>query len=256
MSRIAMNLVGSISIVDLTVVSQHYGRDYIPFPFMQTRAAEMSPVAFEDYERGVIDRFDNGDLRAIRNWAGTYVRSDIRVEAHVQFIPADTTSVRVVAHRMGDRGYFARQTNADVVEIFSLSPYDLGGAVAEAMETTRPGSKPAIVIPEYQSRKPVVAEDTGVSVTSREEGGVAARIPRRDLVAVATVQSHWRPTRKWGVDRGKEAVVWVRPVNDGDYIYSSDYSAAHPMSKLQLAQRIDRLIADDISVLRQFVSRA
>jgi hypothetical protein len=250
-----MNLVGSISIVDLTVVSRYFGRDFIPFPFMQTREAGMSPVAFEEYERGVIDRFDNGDLRAIRNWAGTYVRSDIRVEAHVQFIPADTTSVRVVAHRMGDSGYFARQTVADVVEIFSLSPYDLGGAVAEAMETAKPGSQPAIVIPEYQPRKPVVAEDAGVSVTSREESSGAAKILRSDLVAVATVQSHWRPTRKWGVDRAKAAVVWVRPANDGDYIYSPEFSAAHPMSKAQLAQRIDRLIADDIAVLRHFVSR-
>ena len=255
MSRIAMNPVGAISIADLTVVSRHYGRDFIPFPFMQTREAEMPPVAFEEHERGVIDRFDNGELRPIRNWAGTYVRSDIRVEAHVQHIPADKTSVRVVAHRMGDRGYFAQQTDADVVEIFSLSPYDLGGAVAEAMEVTKPGRSQAIVIPEYHSRTPIVTEDTGVLVKSSEESETITKVARSNLVAVATVQSHWRPTRQWGVDRGKNAVVWVRPADDGEYIYAPNYSAAHPMSKMQLAQRIDRLIADDIAVLRQFVSR-
>ncbi|GJJ21661.1 ESX secretion-associated protein EspG [Mycolicibacterium mageritense] len=252
MSRIPMNHVGSIDVVDLTVVSRDHGRDFIPFPFMQTRASTVDPEAFEMHARKVIERFYNGDLSVLQNWAGTYVRADIRVEAHVQFIPADKTSVRVVAHRMGEKGYFARQTDADVIEIFSLSPYDLGEAVAESMGTVTPGKRPAIVVPEYQAPPSPVEESDGISVRSHRDSDEIAKIARGEISALATVQSHWRPTRRWGVDRGKNAVVWVRVQDDGDYLYAPDYTVAQPMSKPQLAARINRLIADDVAVLRRF----
>ena len=258
MSRIPLNHVGSIDVVDLTVISRDHGRDFIPFPFMQTRDTGIPPEDFQTHAKAVIDRFHNGDLRCLRNWAGTYVRCDIRVEAHVQSMRPDMPSVRVVAHRMGEKGYFARQTDADIIEIFSLSPYDLGAAVAESMGSVNPGSRPAIIVPEYQA-PPNPAQGGGaggVSVKSRADNDEVAKVSRADIAALATVQSHWRPTRKWGVDRGKHAAVWVRVHGDGDYLYTANYSLAQPMSKIGLAQRIDRLIADDVAVLRQFRSGA
>ncbi|MHA3023896.1 ESX secretion-associated protein EspG [Mycobacterium sp. BMJ-28] len=246
-----MKQVGSISVVDLTAVSSHYGRDFIPFPFMQTMAPQFSPEAFAVHERDVVERFQNGDLRVLQNWAGTYTRADIRVEAHVQFVASDSTSVRVVAHRKGELGYLARQNYADVIEMFSLSPYDLGGAVADAMGDITPGTKAAIMVPEYRGRE-TVHEEFDPAVRAYSEALDVVRVARSDIAAVGTVQSHWRPTRRWGVDRGKNAVVWLRLRGDGDYLYAPDFSAAQPISKDKLADRIDRLIADDVAVLRQF----
>lgn len=247
-----MNLVGMIDVIDLTVVSQHYGRDFIPFPFMQRLASKVSPEVFEEHARNVITRFREGDLRSLQHWAGTYVRSDIRVEGQAQFVSSDKVSVRVMAHRLADGGYFARQTSDDVIEIFSLSPYDLGAAVAESMGTLKPGSKQAIIVPEYQVPTAPSSDGDGISIRSRidiDDG--ADKVSRSDIEAFASIQSHWRPVRKWGVDRGKAAVVWVRVKDDGDYVYAPDYKVAQPVSKAQLAGRIDRLIADDVATVRE-----
>lgn len=251
-----MKQVGSISVVDLTAVSTHYGRDFIPFPFMQTRAPAFSPEAFALHERDVVDRFQRGDLQVLQNWAGTYTRADIRVEAHVQFVARDATSIRVVAHRKGELGYLACQDDADVIEMFSLSPYDLGGAVADAMGDIAPGSQSAITVPEYQGRRTDVDAEFELAVRAHSDVAGAVRVPRSSVAAVATVQSHWRPTRRWGVDRGKNALVWLRVRDDGDYLYAPDFDVAQPISKDRLADRIDRLIADDVAVLRQFRSGA
>lgn len=246
-----MNHVGSIDVVDLTVVSRDHGRDFIPFPFMQTRASTVDPEAFEMHARKVIERFYNGDLSVLQNWAGTYVRADIRVEAHVQFIPADKTSVRVVAHRMGEKGYFARQTDADVIGSsrcrLTISVKQLRNRWARSLPATARDRCPRV-----PGTPSPVEESDGISVRSHRDSDEIAKIARGEISALATVQSHWRPTRRWGVDRGKNAVVWVRVQDDGDYLYAPDYTVAQPMSKPQLAARINRLIADDVAVLRRF----
>jgi hypothetical protein len=249
-----MTRVGSIDVLDLDVISEHYGRDFLPYPFMVTRTGHFaSPVAFEMHAREVLDRFHNGDLQVIQNWAGAYVHADIRIEAHVQYIPAETPSVRVVAHRIGEKGYFARQLpDRDVVEIFSLSPYDLGAAVAEAMACERPGKLPAIVVPEYAAPQRLASEDDSVSVRARNTNHDVPRISRSEVAAFATVQTHWRPTRKWGLDSGKSFVLWVRIKGDGDYVYNADFTAAQPMTSAQLTDRVNRLITEDVSLLRRF----
>ena len=43
----------------------------------------------------------------------------------------------------------ATQRPDDVVEMFTLSPYDLGPAIAGMVELTKPGARPVIVIPDY-----------------------------------------------------------------------------------------------------------
>src|ERR1700759_1864305 len=77
-------------------------------------------------------------------------------------------------------------------------------------------------------------------------------IPASEVTAYSTIQSHWRPTRKWGLDRGKRALVWVRINDDGEYIYVPDHSHARPMTQSFLQEQIDRLIADDVAILREF----
>jgi hypothetical protein len=47
-------------------------------------------------------------------------------------------------------------------------------------------------------------------------------------------------------------VVWVRIYDDGEYIYVPDHSHARPMTKSLLHEQIDRLIADDVAILREF----
>ena len=54
------------------------------------------------------------------------------------------------------------------------------------------------------------------------------------------------------MDPGKNAAVWVRIKDDGDYLYQPDFSQAKPMSRPMLAERIDRLISEDVKALRQF----
>jgi hypothetical protein len=249
----ALIAVGSVSVGDLTAISDYYGRDFIPFPFMQTLNSPLSPEEVAMHDMSVIDRFKNGEMREVQDWAMSYVRCDIRVEAHVQFLASDKTSVRVVAHRTGSKGYFAQQTEDDVVEIFSLSPYEIGEAVATSMALSKPGCHDAVMIPEYQVRQGNQDESSEVSIKAAlHTGDAIAKVSRQDLDAIASVQSHWRPVRRWGVDRRKPAVFWVRPKGDGDYVFSSDYSLARPLSQPQLVTQINRLIAADIARLREF----
>jgi hypothetical protein len=44
----------------------------------------------------------------------------------------------------------------------------------------------------------------------------------------------------------------VRIKDDGEYLYQPDFGEAKPMSRPMLAERIDRLISEDVKALRQF----
>jgi hypothetical protein len=48
--------------------------------------------------------------------------------------------------------------------------------------------------------------------------------------------------------------VWVGIKDDRDYLYAADFGEAKPMSRPMLAERIDRLISEDVKALRQFRS--
>jgi hypothetical protein len=71
------------------------------------------------------------------------------------------------------------------------------------------------------------------------------------VAAVATIQTRWQPPRSWGVDWTKNFVAWIRVEADGDYIYTSDFSHAVPLTERHLRGLIDRLIAEDVSALRR-----
>lgn len=252
MSGVSVKRLGSIAVLDLDVISRHHGRDFLPYPFVITQSlGPEDTFAYRTRVSDALERFEHGDLRWLQHWAGTYIRADVTVEAHVQFIPPDAPNVRVVAHRFAEFGYLATQLpDTDEIEVYSLSQYDLGSAVAGRMQLGRPGKHPAIVIPEYRpaSTESAPALDRILAPLPVVEGGV--RVPRTDVRAFATVQTRLRPTRKWGLDPSRPVVLWVRIDDDGDYLYSPDFTAANPVTRQKLTDRIDRLIADDVRLLR------
>jgi hypothetical protein len=257
MTSADLRKIGSISLLDVDIISKFYGRDFMPFPFMFTQPARFTwQHEYDEYARAVPDRFNNGDLAAFRQAAVAYANADIRVECHVQYIPADTASVRVVAARRDQIGFLAKQrADEDIIDVYELSPYLLGPAVAESVSLTKPGRRSAIVIPEYAPARNDAGAIEDINIHHTVEGNPnATNVPRTEVTAFGTVQSHWRPTRRWGLDRGKNAAIWVRIKDDGDYLYTADSSAAKPLSQPMLADRIDRLISDDVKALRQFRS--
>jgi hypothetical protein len=247
------NQVGAMDLLDLEVISDFYGRNFLPYPFMFTQPSRFATLEEASaYAVTVPDRYLHGDLQTFMEPAIAYLDSDIRVECHVQHIPAATPSVRAIAWREGQLGFFgAQRPDEDVVDVHTLSPYDLGAAIAEAVPLQQPGRHSAIVVPEYVSRRAEFAAEA-FSVNDRVASPTEVTIRARDVSVYSTVQSHWRPTRKWGFDRGKAALVWIRVDDDGDYIYAPDGSHARPLTGSMLQDRIDRLIADDIAILREF----
>lgn len=254
MNGTLISQVGTLDLVDLNAISQYFGRDFMPYPFMFTQgprfATRDDAVAYAD---AVLERFNYGDLQVFVECAAAYDAADIRVECRVQYIPADTPSQRVIAYRTGHLGFFAAQRpDEDVVDIYTVSPYDLGAAIAEAVSLTQPGVHPAIVIPEYVPRGKAEFDEDPFDVRHRSASASEITVPASEVTAYSTIQSHWRPTRKWGLDRGKRALVWVRVGDDGDYIYAADQTHARPMTRAFLHEQVDRLIADDVAVLREF----
>jgi EspG family len=252
-SRVLTGRVGALDLRDLNVIGEFQGRDFMPYPFMFTQPSRFT---FRDealaYANTVPDRFNYGDLSGFQRCLAAYNDADIRVEGHVQYIPADTPSVRLLAYRAGELGIFAVQRpKEDVVDFYTVSPYDLGEAICDALPLTQPGCHQKIVIPEYD-QQPKAEFDTGdFAVRHKTVSRTEVTIPASTVTAYATVQSDWRPKRRWGRDRGKDAVVWVQVDDDGDYIYEPDSSHARPMTKSMLHERIDQMIAEDVAVLRE-----
>jgi hypothetical protein len=265
MSTAELREIGSISLLDLDIISKSYGRDSLPFPFMFTQQTGFpSRDEYVEYARSVPDRFNNGDLARFQECAGVYANADIRVECHVQYVPADTPSVRIVAYRLDQFGFLAKQRpDDDVLDFYALSPYLLGSAVADSVALKKPGRQSAIVIPGYPRARNNARINIGAGVNIGASDGVAiqhtiepapdaAEVALGEVTAFGRVQTHWRPTRNWGIDPGKSHAVWVRIKDDGEYLYKPDFSAATPVTTPRLAERIDRLISEDIKALRQF----
>lgn len=238
---------------DLKVFGEFQGRFFLPYPFMTTQP---SRFASRDealaYANTVPDRFSYGDLNVFMACVTAYDTADIRVEYHVQYIPNDTPSLRILAYRKGEHGFFTVQRpNADLIDVYTVSPYDLGAAICDATDLTCAGRYPEIVIPEYLPQDQPKF-DAGDFVLHDRSMPAEVVISANEVTAYATVQSHWRPIRKWGFDRGKPAVVWVCINGDGEYIYTPDQSCAKPMTRSVLREQIDLLIYEDIASLREF----
>jgi EspG family len=242
--------LGRIDLLDLRVISEYLGRDFLPFPFIATLPNRFADFgAYNAHARTIPDRFNHGELSVFKKWFATYADADLRVECRVQYFPADTPSLRVLAHRAGELGFLATQQPDDVVEMFTLSPYDLGPAIAGMVDLNKPGAHPVIVIPDYvpqalRSRKQEAPEPNWGS-------GPPVTISSAEVTAYGTVQSHRQPARNWEVDQDKTAAVWMRLRDDGEYLYAVGYRSARPMTRRNLSERINDLIAADVAQLRQ-----
>lgn len=254
MTSVALNHVGAIDLLDLSIIGEFHGRNFLPYPFMFTRPAEFASAEEASYyANSVPDRFRYGDLLKFHDCAATYAEADIRVECHVQYIPSDTPSVRCVAYRRGDLGFVATQRpDADVVDAYTVSPYKLGAAICDFVSFDQPGRRSSIVVPEFVPQGHAEFDDGDYIVRDVMDSPTDVIVPQTEVSVYSTIQSHWRPTRQWGPDRSKATIVWIRVRDDGDYIYEPEYACARPMTESILEQRIDQLISDDVAILREF----
>jgi hypothetical protein len=245
--------VGVLDLRDLDVIAASCGYETLPYPFMFTRRSRW---ATEDeaaaHASDVRARFRDGDLTRFAEAASAFTAAEIRVECHVQYLPATTPSVRVLGFRSGQLGFVARQRvdeDGETVAVDALSPYDLGTAIRDAVPLTRPGRHRMIVVPEYAPTPRDDDEDLVVQMDT----GVGRRdvvVPSRLIRAYGVVQSHWTPARTWGPDRLRPKLTWLGVQDDGDYLLDPTRAYATPLTPSMLREAIDRLIADDVAALR------
>ncbi|MHA7653387.1 hypothetical protein ACX9NE_16960 [Mycobacterium sp. ML4] len=254
-TTVRVDQVGSITLIDLLGICDVQGRDGLPYPFWRTQ-----PVAVPEMNASsVAERFDSGDLRVFQSWVRAHAEADIWVECRVNFTSEDP-DLRILAYRAGELGFFASQRpGEDVVDVFALSPYDLGAAIAGSVNLVAAGTHSEIVIPGYLDRftssVPIDEDDddfelqvsSRVAPTRRREHVVSAG----DVAVMTTVQSRCVPAREWGVDWCEKVAVCVRLRDDGDYLFTPDLERAVPVTAQALADRIDNLIAEDVAVLRR-----
>lgn len=126
---------------DLDAIARFFGREFLPYPFMFTRRTDFATRdEAQAHANTVPDRYNHGDLNVFMDSVAAYHEADIRVECQVQYIPADTPNLRVIAYRSDELGFFATQRpDADVIDVYTVSPYDLSAAVCEAIPFTQPG---------------------------------------------------------------------------------------------------------------------
>lgn len=254
-SVIGMVRVGGLDLLDLDLAGERQGRDMLPYPFRYTHPTRFQYAdEVESYSATVPERLRTGDLAVFARYLHTLWHSDIEVSCHVQQMRADVESVRALAVRSGQQGFLAVQRNdVDVIDIHSVSPYDLGAAIAEAAGLQKPGRHRRIVVPELNRNgaEPADGNDSSVVIRQSAAQTTDVSVPLSTVEAYATVQSRWEPARRWGPDRSKPMLIWLRVGGDGDYVYTDEGPHAIPLSWDSLQERIDRLISADISLLRE-----
>src|SRR5262249_19661978 len=141
----------TIDLWDLKVLNEVHAYNFLPYPFAHTRPAEFGSVEeVAAHASGVRERYVGGDLKHLDKYMVTYAGADICVTLNVQYIPNDTPSVRIVAHRMDEQGFLAEQRpDVDLVDVYRLSPYELGAAISQKAPVGQPGQHSAIVVTEY-----------------------------------------------------------------------------------------------------------
>ncbi|MEZ0366133.1 hypothetical protein ACAG26_20875 [Mycobacterium sp. pUA109] len=246
--------MGDISLADLAAICELHGLEYLPYPFFSR-----TWLWADAHDKTIPDRLTDGDLHIFHDWIKAYTHADIWVECQVQHSDPDARAVRIAACRRGDRSAFlaSQRPDQDVVDVYSVPPFDMGSAVAASVELTAPGAHARIVAPPFFAG--LNRDDTNGHASAapglllpvaapRPAGKV---VPRSDVTAMAVVQSRCEPAREWGLGQDRKAVGWVRVRDDGEYVYAPDFSHATPLTEQQLSKRIDRLIAADVAKLRQ-----
>lgn len=265
MALVAMNGLGSVDLADLAALYELQGYDFLPYPFLELRPAEQ-----HDASTPVVERFADGDLRIFRDWIAAYPRADLWVECRVvNYLSPDTAGIGILGYRMGESGFFASQRpDRDLVDVSTVSPYELGAAVTASVALSQPGIHPQIDVPGYTKRFAASAQaadpgsvsdvdDDAYEISVRDTSWstpvepIGMTMADEDIATLVVIQSRCQPVQAWGPDLDRKLVVCVRIKDDGEYIFAPDFSHATPLTAQMLHKRVDQLIAEDVAVLRQ-----
>jgi hypothetical protein len=244
--------LGTLSVLELHIFCEEYGRGALPYPFRFTK-----PVPYEyehelsQFRADLIERFTAGQFDRMRRWLDVQLRdAEIRVESMTMNVSEITAALS--ATRRQDLGFIASQDAEDVISVSQLSAYDLGPEIGRlAALSGKPGSHPKITVPSLsiwtRSRQP---SSTGSMIVDEVKAVDSVVIPFEELVAGGEIYTDHRPPQQWRPDRAKEFVGWLTTV-DGDYVVQAPYEFATPVTRKQLIDKIDRLIAADAAELRE-----
>lgn len=251
MDPATLNQIGTIKVVGVDALSESHGREFMPHPLAHTRSSPFANLdEYAVYAAEVVDRVVHGDLGGFRQWFSSYVKADLRVECTVD--TAGGRRGRIVAHRSDQSGFLAaQQADDDLVDVYTLSPYEIGAAITACSPLTAPGKRSKLTIPDFGHGPGGGTETDAVAVRAQIDPLDGLVVPRSEVTVFARVQSRWQPARDYGFDPSKKAVVWVQISDDGDYIYVPGFTHLTPMSARTLADRIDELIAEDVAAIRQ-----
>ena len=246
-TTVAFDPVSTVAVVDLEAACELYGRDMLPYPLGRSRPVGSVWLATRDV--GLIDdRLNGGDLHGVRAWVEALVRADICVGCRVSFLGDDTPDLRLHALRADESGFFAVQRRdrdgVDAVDIYEVSPQDLGEVVADSVGLVGAGSEVCVAVTGCGDRLPAPAElhdeydDFGFLIPPAEPRDPALRIvDGRDVVSIGTVQS-WRDG-----DANHRFLQWVQVADDGDYLYAAgDAGYAEPLDTESLRACIESVI--------------
>lgn len=254
MGRSTLHVIGEIEVTDLRILFESRGLEFLPYPIAQYGPRSMGTA--DKYSRHVAeiaDSFAHGELAKFNpaldiSWA----KPDLRVEYYSHDLRSDEPIHRVVAFRRGGHACLLRQIGAeDRVEIATLSPFDIGPAIATMAPALRPGPHHAVTIEGYtHTHEPTEVAASSSAVTQRVFSG--ADIPHVEAAEVrgfGSVQSNWRPARDWGRDPRTELIRWVY-TDSGAYLVQRDGMTAKPVTVPALQVRIDEGIAADVASIR------
>lgn len=245
--------IGTLSVLDLHIISAEYGRAFLPYPFRITRSVSFRyEHEMRSYQAQLRESIAAGEFAHLRRWLDVQLRdAEIRIESMFM----DTTEVTDAfsATRWQDLGFIARQEADDTISVTQLSAYELGTEIGKlARLAGAPGEYPRVVIPSLNVRPRPEMTEAPESVIFDHVATLdpPTVVTFQELLAGGEIHTDHRPAVDWRPDRTKEFLGWVSTVH-GDYIVQSPYEYATPVTRKQLTDRINELIAGDVAAIRE-----
>lgn len=245
--------LGTVNVAELQAISQHMGSARLPYPFTpRTPSKYLYEHDLVAFRRDVLQRLDDGAFDHLRQWIDVQMcDADLRIEC--VFVRDTTPTLQnVCATRKRETGFIAVQDSEDVITVSELSAYELGSALAAmANMAEKPGRHERVTIPELNIRgRPRPPARAGVILDQvSADVDTTVEIAPDQLVAGAEIQSTFGRRNRWGRDIDKDFVGWIATTT-GDYVVQSPFEFAVPVTRKQLGQRIDRMIAADVARIR------
>ncbi len=244
--------IGTLTVLELHIFCEEHGRGSLPYPFRFTNGV---PYQYEDELRGfrtdLIERFTAGDFDHLRRWLDVQMRD---AEIHIESMSMNACEViaALSATRWQDLGFIASQDADDVITVTQLSAYDLGLEIGRlAALSGRPGPHPKVTVPSVNIQPRSHRRSSSESIIVDEVRAVdSVVIPFEELVAGGEIYTDHRPPKRWQPDRTKEFIGWLTTAH-GDYVVQAPYEFATPVTRKQLVNKIDRLIAADAAEVRE-----